>query len=313
MIHKLLNLTRPLFVLDTETCGTQQDARIVELGFEMWVPKGPCKNCENQLTALKAGLITEIPPCPFCEETRHVDGGMAKEWRSLINPQVSIPPAATEVHHITDAMVQGCQVCKQDLGWHGDLGGPDAHSFKPWPTFKQLALSLASGLHDCDFAGQSVRFDLQRLAFEMKRNGQPWSYAGARIIDSSRLETLAEPRSLSDLHRKYAGLAHDGAHGALSDVRASATVLVGQLERYPQLPRDMDALHALQWPGWLTADGGFRMVNGVATIMFGKHRYKPLRDVPADYFDWLLKNDFPDEVKKLASEAKLKRYPEDKV
>ena len=44
MIHQLLNLTRPLFVLDTETTGldTAKD-RIVELGFQQWIAEGMTK------------------------------------------------------------------------------------------------------------------------------------------------------------------------------------------------------------------------------------------------------------------------------
>lgn len=282
MIHQLLNLTRPLFVLDTETTGLNTEtARIVEIGFERWTAEG-----------------------------------MVKEWRTLVNPGVPIPVAVTAIHSITDAMVQGCKLCQpaQVIGpqQHGAFLGVQEHEFAPWPTFKQLAANLALGFQDCDFAGKNVRFDLRILASEMKRAKQPWSYAGARVIDADRLEQIAVPRTLSDLYRKYAGHELEGAHGALSDVRGSTTVIVSQLEIHSVLPRDLDQLHELSWPGWLSSDGGFRIVNGVPTIMFGKHRDKAMKDVPRDYWDWLLSADFGEDAKKLARDAKLGKYPEAK-
>lgn len=299
MIHQLLTLTRPLFIMDTETTGTNTEtARIIELGFEQWSDKG-----------------------------------IVKEWRTLVNPGVPIPAGSTEIHHITDAMVTGCKVCG---GAQKDLNANfcTCEVFAPWPTFRQLAKNLAYGFRDCDFAGQNIRFDLRVITAEMKRanvcgtcghdpSEHPlagkclmftpldWNYAGARIIDSGRLEQLVVPRTLSDLHKKYTGLEHDGAHGALSDVRASHTVIVKQLETYESLPRDLAALHELSWPGWITADGGVRFVNGVATMMFGKHKEKALQDVPRDYWDYVLrpKESFGEDMKRIAAEAKLGRYP----
>jgi hypothetical protein len=133
---------------------------------------------------------------------------------------------------------------------------------------------------------------------------------GARILDADRLEALAVPRHLSDLYKKYTGRDHDDAHGALADVRASTQVIAEQLLKYDVLPRDLDALHALSWPGWLTADGKFRMVGDVPTIMFGKHRDLPMQEVPIDYWDWILSKDFAADVKRLAAEAKLGKFPE---
>lgn len=214
--------------------------------------------------------------------------GFVKEYCTRVNPGVSIPPEATKVHGISDANVADR------------------------PRFKQLAESFARGFTDCDFCGQNVRYDLRVLSAEMTRTGQTWSYAGARIIDSCQLERLAVPRTLSHLHEKYTGAKHDGAHGALSDVRASVTVVVHQLQAHPTLPRDLDQLHDLQWPGWLCDGGEFRMINGVATCQFGKWRGKAMQNIERSYWDWILKSDFPADVKALASAAKLGKFPEAK-
>ncbi len=271
MIHTLLNLTRPLFVLDSETTGLNDDtARIIELGFQMWTAEG-----------------------------------MVKEYRSLINPMIAIPPESTAIHGITDEMMLQCQTCKKV---REDCG---CEQFKIVPTFKQLAPSLARGFTNCDYAGKNIRFDLRKMAKEFGRAGVKWDYIGARIIDIDRNEAIADPRDLGSMHKKATGEVHEGAHGALSDVKASHTVLVWQFTRDDKLPRDIDELHNLSWPGWIVADGSFRFVNGKATVTFGKHRDTPMDKVPTDYWDWMLgpKVSFPDDVRALVLKAKLGQFP----
>lgn len=214
--------------------------------------------------------------------------GMTKEWASRINPGIPIPMVASKIHGIFDADVVDR------------------------PTFKQLAANLAKGLSDCSFANQNIRFDLRILAAEFARAGVVWSYAAARIIDSGRLEALAVPRSLSHLHEKYVGLKHDGAHGALSDVRAAATVIMKQLEAHDTLPRDLDQLHALSWPGEIDPDGRFKFIGGVPCVAFGKWANKPMKSVDASYWDWILSSDFSPDVKAIATRAKVGQYPEGK-
>ena len=310
MLHKLLILTRPLFVIDTETTGIDPKTdRIVEIGFQ-----------------------------------KHTNEGMTKEWLTLVNPGVPIPASASKVHGIYDADMLRCQACKQT---HTFLDAADSCNDPRFPlTFKQLAPNLATGFAGCDYAGKNCRFDLRILAAEMKRAGVEWSYADARIVDVDRLEQLAVPRDLGSMHANYVrtscelcsgrgwkrrddvaphdveicsnckgagktGKPHDGAHGALSDVQASTRVIVGQLEAHASLPRDLDLLHAKQWPGWLTADGEFRMVDGVPTCAFGKaHKGKAMRSIPTGYWDWMLREDFPADVKQLVSAAKMGRFPE---
>ena len=164
MIHEVLHLTRRLIILDTETTGVDDSARILELGFQVWDATG-----------------------------------LVKEWKSLIHPGLPIPPAATAVHGITDERLTRCQLCAQAREQHPVDGCEIFHGI---PRFHQIAESLARGFTDCDFAGKFVRFDLGRVAFEMQRAHVPWSYAGARIIDIDRLEQIAVPRTLSDLYQQ---------------------------------------------------------------------------------------------------------------
>jgi len=185
------------------------------------------------------------------------------------------------------------------------------HAWAPVPTFGQIAENLAKGFSDCDFGGQNIRFDLQVLASEMKRVNVVWSYAGALIIDAQRLEQLGEPRSLSHLYEKHTGKKLEGAHGALADVAASAEVIHAQVQKYDTLPRDLSALHDLQWPGWVDTEGLFRYdADEVIRASFGKHRGVAIDKIPLTYWQWILeKSDFGTEIKDLAANAKLRKFP----
>lgn len=255
MLHELLPLTRPLFVLDTETTGTdRENDRIIEIGFQRWEASG-----------------------------------LVSEWRSYVNPCIPIPPSSTAVHGITDEKVAN------------------------EPTFRELAFQLAVELQECDFGGQQIRFDLGITSAEMMRAEYPWSYKGARIIDSLRLEALVIPRDLKALYKKYTGQELEGAHGAMADVQASSSVLSLQLkEHFVVLPRNLDELHRLQWPGYIDNDGKFKMIDGVPTMNFGKWRGKPMRDVSPDYWrNFILgsSSTFSEEIKEIARAALQRIFP----
>lgn len=285
MIHQLLHLTRPLFVIDTETTGLNPKCdRIIEIGFQRWT-----------------------------------SNGMDKEWRSLIDPGVPIPAGAPKTHGILDSSVRGCRVCLRSREAHIPLGSlmdptRECEGFRPWPRFEQLAENLAMGFTDCDYAGKNVRFDLRMFSAEFARAKVEWSYLDARIIDADRLEQLGEPRTLSHLYEKHLGKKLEDAHEALSDVRGTTEVIVAQLQKYQTLPRDLDILHATQWPGWIDGDGKFRFnEDGVPCVgQWGKYAGRPMRDVNPGYWDFILSGDFSPDVKALASAAKMGKFPEAK-
>lgn len=289
MIHKLLNLARPLVVLDTETTGvdTQKD-RVVELGFQIWGPDGK-----------------------------------VSEWRSLVDPGILIPAATTKIHGITNADMLNCRLCGRSQADHAVAA--TCVEFKVIPRFAQVAEKLARGFSGCDFAGKNVRFDLRILAAEFARSKVEWGYADALVLDADRLEALLNPRHLSDLYRKYTGRELEGAHGALADVEGVLTVLVQQLfqrgeDGEQRLPLDLAQLHALSWKGWIDPDRKFYFDDeGVPRFTrWGKHADRPMADPevskpsPRDgttYWDFILRGDFSADVKKVAAEAKLGRFP----
>lgn len=280
-LAQLLNLERPLIVLDCETDGVSDGSRIVEIGHQV-----------------------------------HRPDGSIMEWRTLVNPGRPISPETTAIHNISDEMVQGCRECDRPLSMHrGEAmspGIPTRHceGFKPWPSFIHLALNLARGYSNCDFAGKNVRFDLGILAGEFRRAKVEWGYAGARILDADRLEALGEPRDLSTLYKRRTGRDPVDAHSALADVRMTTELIVAQLEAFEKLPHSLAKLHELSWPGWIDTEGKIRKgKDGVVRVQFGKHRGSDVLKVDPSYWTWVMKSDFSPEFKALCGEMATGRFP----
>jgi DNA polymerase-3 subunit epsilon len=263
-LHEVLNLTRPLLGLDLETTGVDpRTSGIVEVGLEIMIPGKP-----------------------------------VKEYRTLVNPLMPIPPAASAIHGITNEMV------------------------KDAPTFLQLAANFHSGMRDCDFAGYNAWFDLRQLAEEFKRAAFQWDYERAFVLDGMRLWQVAEGRTLTHaVNRWIRGGATDQefydecdvegqAHNALYDVKMSTRVIAAQLKANPQFPRDPEGLHKLLWPDRFDAEGKLRWVDRELCFTFGEHRNKPIRNVPKGYLIWVSGKDFSDRVKETCRNAMKGIYPE---
>jgi hypothetical protein len=90
-------------------------------------------------------------------------------------------------------------------------------------------------------------------------------------------------------------------------------VLLGQLEAYPDLPRDVTELHKIYFQspaqGHIDVDGKLAWRHNEATVNFGKHATVPLRQLPRDYIQWMLNGDFSDAVKHVLREALKGNYP----
>lgn len=209
--------------------------------------------------------------------------GRREEWVFRLDPEIPIPPDSTAIHGIRDDDVRGL------------------------PTFRHVALELALFLENCDLAGYNITgFDLPVLRVEFLRAGVPFSVAGRRLLDAQRIFFSREPRNLAAAARFYCRLEHDGAHGARADAEMALRVLLGQLERYPDVPRSVDGLHELFCAGLdqdLDPEGRFRLIRGEPTVNFGRNRGRSLREMSrADpgFLRWILKGDFSEPVKEIA-------------
>ena len=128
-----------------------------------------------------------------------------REW--LVKTVDSIPPAATEIHHITDDQLA--------------TSGVD-----PVGAFRDIGAILAGAIADHTFVvAFNVSYDLTLLHREFNRYNitQPdWSQL--RVIDPWVLHYVADrtkqSRRLVDLAKKFK-IIHDDAHTAVADARAA--------------------------------------------------------------------------------------------
>jgi DNA polymerase III subunit epsilon len=211
---------------------------------------------------------------------KYLPGGSIASYASRVNPEMPIPPASTAIHGISDTDVV----------------------FEP--TFKNIGNIVRNFLAGCDLSGYNVRrFDLPLLKKEFERVGMVFDIAEARVVDVQTVFHTREPRDLSAAYRYYCGKEHAGAHGALADVEVTAEVFAAQLERYPDLPRDIGELERLLHPRnplWVDEDGRLQWENGEAVMMFGKYRGKALREVlriDPKYLGWIVGGEFPESTK----------------
>ena len=156
-------------VLDVETTGLDYagDDRIIEIGLVELDNRFPTRN----------------------------------DYRSLINPQRTIPDEVVRIHGIDDDAVAGS------------------------PIFADIASELCDFIGDAEIVAHNARFDLGFLNMELSRIGRPPIH-DARVIDTLAMARDRFPRqknSLDALCQRF-GIDHSSRvlHGALLDARLTA-------------------------------------------------------------------------------------------
>ena len=215
--------------------------------------------------------------------------GAEKDFERVrrFNPGIAIPPEAAKIHGITDDMVAA------------------------EAPFRARAKALAAALEPCDLGGFNIRsFDLPILIAEFERAGVPFDVRDRRLIDVKLIFHREEPRNLTAAMRFYLEREHEEAHTALGDTRATVEILAAQMGRYPNLPRNLDTLHAYcdeVGPFLTDFDRWFSKSSAGLVFQRGKHAGTALDEVAAtspDYLEWMLRaEDMPKNVLDAAREA----------
>ncbi|MBS1929211.1 MAG: 3'-5' exonuclease [Chitinophagaceae bacterium] len=246
----MLQLTRPMAFIDLETTGVNLSSdRIIEIAIVKVLPTG-----EKQVK------------------------------RKLVNPEMNIPQASSDIHGITNEMV------------------------KDAPTFKQVANEIKQFLENCDLGGyNSNRFDIPLLMEEFIRAGMDVELSDRRMVDVQHVFYSMEPRTLVAAYKFYCNKELQNAHSAEADVNATIDVFMAQLDRYPQLGHTIDSLFAIIGEDKIV-DYARRFIyddNGVEIFNFGKYKGKSVAEIlknEPQYYDWMMKGDFPLHTKKKLTE-----------
>src|SRR5688572_25753286 len=121
------------------------------------------------------------------------------------------------------------------------------------PPLKKVGERVAAFLEGADLAGfNQIAFDVPMWLAECKRHAIPFELGDRKQVDVKVIFNVKEtgwdrflmgPRSLTAAVRHYCGRELEDAHSAEADTQATVDVLLAQLRRYPDLPRDVPGLH----------------------------------------------------------------------
>ena len=246
----MLQLTRPIAFIDLETTGVSLSTdRIVEIAIIKLLPDG----------------------------SRQVK-------RKLINPEMPIPKASSDIHGISDDMV------------------------KDAPTFKQVANEVKMFIDGCDLGGyNSNRFDIPILMEEFLRVGLDVDLSKRKMVDVQHIFYTMEPRTLSAAYKFFCEKELVDAHSAEADVSATIDVFLAQLEKYKKLGNTVESV--------LGVIGEEKIVDyarrfgyddkGVEIFNFGKYKGKAVSEIlkaEPQYYDWMMRGDFPLHTKQKLTE-----------
>lgn len=205
-----------------------------------------------------------------------------------VNPGIKIPAEATEIHGITNEDVANCRM------------------------FKEMAKEIAQFFTGCDIAGfNSNKFDLPMLSEEFSRAGVYFDFTKHRFIDVQTIFHKKEQRTLVAAYRFYCDKDLENAHSAIADTMATLEVLEAQLERYSDLPTDVEQLSIYSSQNRNVDLMGRLIYNdeGKEVINFGKYKGKLAEDVlrrDPGYFSWILGGDFPQNTKDVFTRIKMR-------
>lgn len=262
-----LNLKRSIVFFDLETTGLNPSAdRIVEISLL----KVSVDGTETQRT-----------------------------W--LLNPEMPVSKEAAAVHGYTDEFLADK------------------------PTFREKAAEIANFIGGSDLAGYNIlKFDVPMLVEEFLRVGYDFDIKGRDLIDVQNIFMKMEPRTLKGAYRFFCHAELEGAHGATADTKATFEVLKAMLDRYQGVnyedgrgnisegpKNDMKQLAEFS-THHRNADLSGQIIydeEGKEVFQFGKYKGRRVEDIfrrEPQYYDWMMKGDFPLYTKKLITSIKLR-------
>ncbi|MCF8331038.1 MAG: 3'-5' exonuclease [Bacteroidales bacterium] len=237
----------------------------------------------------------------------HTDG-KEEIMTQRINPQIPVSEEAEKIHGLSNEML------------------------KKEPTFAEVSNQILSFIGSSDLAGYNLmKFDIPMLVEEFLRNDIDFDVKNRRIVDVQNIFHKMEQRTLKAAYKFYCGKNLDNAHSAEADTVATYEILKSMLDKYQQtdfedkdgtvsqpVVNDMDSLDRFS-KYHRNADLMGQIVyneNDKEVFNFGKYKGKLVEDVfrnEPQYYDWMMKADFPNSTKKLITAIKLRGFNKDSV
>lgn len=212
-----------------------------------------CLDCETTGLDPEQDRVIEVAVAKF------TFNDILETYETLVDPGCPIPPASIEIHHISDAMVQGK------------------------PNITAVLPTLFKIIDKHILIGHGISLDIAFLCNEAKRHQIPCSLSSALFIDTLRMARLYGESPVNSLEklRQHFNIAEEGAHRAMNDVVVNIEVfkyLATQFKTTQQL------LQRLERPIQLKL------------MPLGKHKGRPLSEIPSEYLQWAANKDFDQDL-----------------
>lgn len=181
------------------------------------------------------------------------------QFESLIDPKREIPLESIQIHHITPEMVQGK------------------------PTIGQVLPRVLDLIGSHIIVGHGIKFDVEIVARAAEQNQLITQIRKNPQIDTLRMARLYGESPVNSLEqlRRHFNIEPEGAHRAMSDVTVNRGVFRHLCRNYRHLG---EIFEALSKPILMKI------------MPLGKHKGRPLKEVPLDYLLWAVRKDFDEDL-----------------
>jgi len=206
--------------------------------------------------------------------------GKQKEFHTLLCPETPISEEAQAVHGISNEDVK-------------------AH-----PPFSVAESQIYVLVKDAILSGFNVRnFDWPILKNEFQRAGT--DIEEPQIIDVLEIYQRMVNSKLSSVFRHYMGKPMENAHDARADVLATFECLRAQILEYDLPKTSTDFENWLKTPQGDNVDpeGKFIWKGKDIVCNFGKNKGVKLKEMEANYLNWIISGKFSKETKRIARMA----------
>lgn len=191
--------------------------------------------------------------------TKFTFNNYLETFDTLIDPEIEISKQSQTIHNISNEMVKGK------------------------PKIKEVLPSVLKFIDNHFLIGHGIKFDIDIICNEAKRNQIPCNLHEIKYIDTLRLARLygeSPYNSLKELSKHF-NFEFEGAHRALNDVRAN-------IEIFKKLSTTFTT----------TAQIFTRLEKPVLLkkMPLGKHKGRLFSEIPLEYLKWAAGKDFDQDL-----------------
>jgi DNA polymerase III subunit epsilon len=181
------------------------------------------------------------------------------QFESLIDPERTIPESSIVIHQITQDMVLNK------------------------PTIDKVLPELLELIGKHIIIGHGVGFDIELIANAADRAGIPHTLRSNSSLDTLRMARLygESPTNSLEKLREHFNIPLEGAHRAMNDVIVNCDVFRFLAQRYKTIEQLFDVLS--------------RPIK-MKIMPLGKHKGRPLKEVPLQYLQWAVNKDFDNDL-----------------